>query len=139
MAGVEVELAAWLRADPEAVSNAGRDEDERAGRARDLVTVHEDEVLALQHVERFSGVVMDVERGSESRRFVCLQQREPVAGFVAGGFHRDPKSAEVDRAPLAWSEDERFALAFAHDDLVSADVATSRSSSPTWAICSGVL
>lgn len=62
---VQVELPALHSSDAEAVLDTGWDVDEGPGRTDALDVADEDDVLALQDVERLGRVVMDVQRRPE--------------------------------------------------------------------------
>ena len=54
--------------------DAWRNEDKRPSRARELLPIKEDDVLALEDVEGFGSVGVDVERRPEVRRLVGLEK-----------------------------------------------------------------
>jgi hypothetical protein len=66
-------------------------------------------VFALEDVERLGGVVVDVERGTKSRRLVRFEEREDSARLVRVRFDRHREGAKVDRPPFARGEHIRLA------------------------------
>ena len=94
---------------------SNEDEDERSGRAGHLTIIQEDDVLALEHVERFSGVVAKMERRPEADWLVPSRSENapPVWSRVAlTNMRKPPKST---RRPSARSKSELFACSFTHD------------------------
>src|SRR5439155_24627240 len=107
---VQIELATRHGADPEAVPQAARDEDERARRASMRGALDEDLVLALEDVKRLRAVVVDVQRRAEIRWLRRLEEREHAAGLRAGHQHRHLEVAQVDLLTLAWSKHDRIGV-----------------------------
>src|SRR6266511_1493083 len=105
--GVEIQLAARLRPNSESVGHTRGDEDEGSGRAGVFLVVHEEEVIAGEHVEGFRGLAMDVHRRTEAWRLVRLEEGECVARLLGSGLDRHREVAEIDRAALAGSQDDR--------------------------------
>src|SRR5215813_7612386 len=62
----EVELATRHVSDAEAMPDSPRNEDERPGRADELLVPEEHGVFALEDVERFCGVVVHMHRRPEA-------------------------------------------------------------------------
>ena len=88
--------------------DAGRDKDERSGRAGDFPTFQEDDVLAVKDVKSLGGIVVDVERWPEAGWFVGFQQREGPTRLDAGSLDRHLKPTQIDRPPLAGSQNNYF-------------------------------
>lgn len=65
-----------------------RDEDERARRAGCLATVEEDDVFALEDVERFGSSAVDVERRPETSRLLGLEKCEQSVRVVVRRLDR---------------------------------------------------
>src|SRR6267378_2162045 len=101
------ELSAWGVTNPETMLNARRNEDERACGATVLPPFDEENVLAIENVERLGGVAMDVQWRTEIGRFVGLEQRECAARVTARCLHGHPEAAEIDRTSLARPQHER--------------------------------
>src|SRR5205807_10402751 len=103
---VQVQLAAWDATDAEAVLDSGGYEDERAGWARVFASFDEQEVLALEYVEGLGRVTVNVQRRTEARRLVGLEQRERATRVLSRRLHGHPESAEIDRPSAARPQDE---------------------------------
>ncbi|OLE01348.1 MAG: hypothetical protein AUG91_01735 [Actinobacteria bacterium 13_1_20CM_4_69_9] len=88
------------------MAHPGGNEHERPGRTPHLALVEEHDVLALEHVERLRGVVVDVQRRPESGRLVGLEQREDPAGLLPRCLERHPERRELDLPSAARRHDE---------------------------------
>jgi hypothetical protein len=63
---------------------------------RKFTTIEKDDVLTLEHVERFSRVVMSVEGRPEIGRLVGFEKRESAFCFLLRCLDRHLESAKVD-------------------------------------------
>src|SRR4029077_21078702 len=113
---IEIELSTRPVADPEPVGYPYRDEDERSRRGGHFSTVYENCVLALEDVEGFGGVVVDVKSRAEARWLVGFQEREGPTCLVASGLDRHLKPAQIDWLPFAGSKNDDFGHCVTHDD-----------------------
>ena len=90
------EEACALRADDVGVRDVARGEEEVARGDVDPLVADEERELALEDVERFVLVVVDVQRGSAAARVVDLDLREGVAGLGARDLDGDSAGLPPD-------------------------------------------